>query len=206
MIKQVDNAHYWTDKYLCPERFLHYREQFTSIHRLNPVSVLEVGPGPGLLTAMLKQFCADVKSVDFADDVVADIHSDIKSMPLADSSYDLVCAFQVLEHLPWEDVKCAISELTRVCRRYVMFSVPNNDFMKKTIFSLQVEFFNKKRNFSITGRCYDGVSNPVEHYWEIGVGDATCESLVKIVSESNLVIDKQWMDGVDQYFLCRKIM
>lgn len=76
--------------------------------------------------------------------------------------------------------------------------------MKKTILSVRLQLFGKTLDLGMYGRCYNGVSNPEEHYWEIGVGNVTCSTLAFIINESNLVVDKQWMDGVDQYYMCSK--
>jgi ubiquinone/menaquinone biosynthesis C-methylase UbiE len=205
MAKQVENAHYWTEVYLCKERFLQYGAQFISLLNLDPSSILEIGPGPGLLSAMLKRFCKKVTTLDFADDTGADIVSDIKSMPLESSSYDIVCAFQVLEHMPWADVKIALIEMSRVSRQYVIFSVPDNEFMKKTICSLGIQLLNMGVGISYKKRRYKGISNIKEHYWEIGVASVSLDTINTIIKSSNLELVKQWLDGEAHHFLCKKV-
>lgn len=201
-LKQVDSSHYWNETYLCRERFLHYRAQFVAILKLNPSSILEVGLGPGLLTGMLKCICKEVVTVDFAEDLKPDIVSDIQSIPLENATFDLVCSFQVLEHIPWCKVPDALREMARISRQYVLFSVPDNDVMKEPVLSVRFSLLNRSIGYSLTKKRYNGVSNVKEHYWEIGVNGATNASLKEIIDNSHLTLINNWLDGVNRYFLC----
>jgi ubiquinone/menaquinone biosynthesis C-methylase UbiE len=51
---------------------------------------------------------------------------DIYNLPYKDDSFDLLICTEVLEHL--KDPKKALSELKRVTKKYVIFSVPNEPF------------------------------------------------------------------------------
>ena len=186
--KQVDCSHYWNETYLCRERFLHYREQFISILKLNPSSILEIGPGPGLLSSMLKCIYKEVITVDFAEDTKPDIVSDIKSIPLKDALFDVVCSFQVLEHIRWCEVQDALQEMKRLSKKYVLFSVPDNNVMKEPIFSFRLSFLNHSVGYSLTKKSYEGVSNIKEHYWEIGVNGVTVTSLIDKINNSFLIL------------------
>lgn len=52
--------------------------------------------------------------------------ADIYNIPFDDSSFDVVCCIEVLEHL--HDAPRALSELARVARRAVVLSVPHEPF------------------------------------------------------------------------------
>lgn len=201
--KQVDRSHYWNENYLCRERFLHYREQFVAIIRLNPSSVLEIGPGPGLLSSMLKCICGKVVTLDFAEDLNPDIVADIKSIPLENASFDVVCSFQVLEHIPWNEVSDAVREMARVAKKYVLFSVPDNNMMRTPVVSIHLTLLKHSIGYTLTRKRHNGVSNPKEHYWEIGINDVSSEDLKEIISQANMSLINCWLDGVDRYFLCK---
>jgi len=49
----------------------------------------------------------------------------VSELPFDDSSFDLVTAMEVLEHLPQPDFQAAIKEIRRVSRRYILVTVPN---------------------------------------------------------------------------------
>lgn len=201
--KQVDRSHYWNESYLCRERFLHYREQFIAVLKLNPSSVLEIGPGAGLLSSMLKCFCGKVVTVDFAEDLNPDIVADIKSVPLEDASFDVVCSFQMLEHIPWNEVADAVREMARIAKKYVLFSVPDNNMMRTPVVSIRVTLLNHSIGYSLTRKSHNGVSNPKEHHWEIGVNGASREAIEEIINKTGMTLMNCWLDGVDRYFLCK---
>lgn len=200
---QVDSSHYWKETYLCRERFLHYREQFVTLLKLKPSSILEIGPGPGLLSSMLRCACEKVITVDFADDLKPDIVTDIKNIPLEDALFDVVCSFQVLEHIPWNEVPDALQEMARLSKSIVLFSVPDNDEMKESFLSISFSLLSRSIGFTLKRKRYYGVSNEKEHYWEIGVNGASNTSLKKIINNSGLTLIDNWLDGVDRYFLCK---
>ena len=47
------------------------------------------------------------------------------ALSFADASYDVVCAFQMLEHLPYETALQAFAEMVRVSRHNVVISLPD---------------------------------------------------------------------------------
>jgi len=56
---------------------------------------------------------------------------DIADIPLPDRSYDCVSCLEVIEHLPVEVYKKALSELTRISKKYVIISVPYDENLAK---------------------------------------------------------------------------
>ena len=160
-------------------------------------------PAPGLLSSMLKCICKEVVTVDFAEDLKPDIVSDIKSIPLKDSAFDVVCSFQVLEHIPWCEVPNALREMTRLSRKHVLFSVPDNNMMRTSVVFVRFTLLNHSIGYSQTRKIYNGVSNPKEHYWEIVVNGASTEAIEEIISRAGMTLMNCWLDGVDRYFLCK---
>lgn len=65
------------------------------------------------------QACLRAKEIYNLEVKVADVHN----LPFADNSFDLVLCSETLEHV--SDYKKAISELSRVAKKYLIITVPN---------------------------------------------------------------------------------
>ena len=77
MPKQVNKEHYFSDDYLNKDRFLALREQLIACLETNGKSFLEIGPGPNLLTPLLKQFNKTTTTLDMAYELKPDIVGDL---------------------------------------------------------------------------------------------------------------------------------
>ena len=108
-------------------------EHISSLQIPADAKVLNIGIATGATSEMLQQFGA-VKSVeydqecfDFVKQKLPQLDLDLGSildLSYADNSYDLVCAFDVIEHVD-DDVK-AVSEMIRVCKPggHIVVTVP----------------------------------------------------------------------------------
>ncbi|MFH2068541.1 MAG: class I SAM-dependent methyltransferase [Candidatus Omnitrophota bacterium] len=73
------------------------------------------------------------------------LEGDIANLPFRDNSFDMVCSFDVLEHLPKRKVELAIKEIYRVTNKYFYGSISEKiDFNKK--FHLTVKPYKWWRN------------------------------------------------------------
>ena len=165
-MKQVDAAHYQSLDYLSKARFSSYWYQISEVIRFKPASILEIGPGPGLVTSLLRKLGYEVTTLDFADDVGADIVASVLDMPFQDSEFDVVLCSQVLEHLPFEEFERAISEISRVCQIGGVISLPHTG--RVWPFQFHIPLYGPLRfgfNLQLISRehVFDG-----QHHWEIG--------------------------------------
>lgn len=136
---KVPWAHYSFRKgHDSPERFISYLRQIDLTKGLGVEKVLEVGIGNKTVSNYLKQWGFMVTTCDYDESLQPDIVADIRELPMGENSFDVVLACEVLEHLPWEDVSTALSELRRVTRKYVIVSVPYSSLSLEIIFSSQV--------------------------------------------------------------------
>lgn len=97
-----------------------------------PLRILNVGVATGASTTMLQQFGAvtsleyERECIDFMKGKVdfEIIQGSILELPFDDNAFDLVCAFDVIEHV--EDDQKAVAELNRVCKKdgAVLVTVP----------------------------------------------------------------------------------
>lgn len=123
--KQVHSSHYNFHPYMHKARWNSLWHQIDEVIRLNPTKVLEIGPGPGVFKYMANLFGVVVDTLDIDPELKPDFIGSATLMPLQDNSYDVVCAFQVLEHLPYESALQAFGEMVRVSKHHVVISLPD---------------------------------------------------------------------------------
>jgi hypothetical protein len=163
---QIDKAGYQFERYGFEERFISYYWQLREVTRLHPRTVLEVGVGDAVFGNFLKTNTAiEYKSLDIAEDLKPDVVGSVTDIPAQNDSVDVACAFEVLEHLPFEKFDTAVGELARVARGYVVISLPH--FGPVIAFSLKLPFLPLLR-FSFKIPFYKKHTFNGQHYWEIG--------------------------------------
>ena len=114
-------------------RFTAHLEQRVS--SLESAEVLDVGCSDGRLIGQLAPRLggASIVACDISLTALADaprrtpsvqfVAASAYALPFSDKSFGTVLAFEVLEHLEFPEQ--ALLEIARVCRRYVMLSVPH---------------------------------------------------------------------------------
>lgn len=100
-------------------------------------SLLDVGCGSGAFLHRLRQQraieCSGIdRSVAACDAARREFGLDVRqgdaaSISAEDESFDVVCALEMLEHLPASTYERARQELGRVARRYILINVPYNE-------------------------------------------------------------------------------
>lgn len=108
-------------------------EEFLSatVRTLSPKSALEVGAGTGrLIGRIAKEFPglvahsgdinADLCALVHAKYPVVEAHHFTETLPFADRSIDLVYTYQVLQHMPPNEMRRLLGELFRVARSKVL--------------------------------------------------------------------------------------
>lgn len=87
-------------------------------------SVLEFGPGRGLLGIILKHYGLNYASSDVTDmGAKPDFPYSISEFP-SGPTFDLVCAFQTLEHNPVETLAAHLRKMASLSNKYVFVSLP----------------------------------------------------------------------------------
>lgn len=191
MDKQVDKNYYYTEKYANLERFISYFYQIDLIRKTKAEKILFIGIGDGLVVNYLKKNNnLDIITLDIAQDLNPDIVADIKEFNSAEK-YDLVVAFEVLEHLLFEDFDVILKKLKKLSDR-VLISLPYRNsslelvikfpfirtLFKKDYFRILIPIPIKFPGFQISG----------QHYWEI---DSQKYKMKKIKNIINKYFDIQ---------------
>jgi ubiquinone/menaquinone biosynthesis C-methylase UbiE len=125
--------------------------------------------------------------MDIDADLNPSLVGSVTHIPQADASHDLVCAFQVLEHIQFEDFETGLEEMKRVSKKYVFISLPHNvpsiDFqlkvplLKRFSFALKIPYGQK--------HVFKG-----QHYWEVGKRGYSAKKIFSILAQHFDVLDE----------------
>ncbi|MFC1791489.1 methyltransferase domain-containing protein [Gemmatimonadota bacterium] len=164
---QVDSSHYSHSSYGTKSRYASYWHQIDEILRLDPETTLEVGVGSSLVSGYLKGLGLRIVTCDIDPDLAPDVVGSVDQLPFRDASFDVVAAFQLLEHLPFERLREILGEFFRVSRGYLVLSLPDRRRFARLLVNIypgaQIDLsFSYPRLFPPRHR-FDG-----EHFWEIG--------------------------------------
>lgn len=164
---QVDAATRYRRRYMSLVRTITHWHQANEVARATPDGgdVLEIGPGSGHTTWLMRHWGYRVVTLDFASAVRPDVVGDVTRLPVSDRSFDCVLAAEVLEHIPFDEFRDALSELRRVSRGPVIVTLPAPFVGVSTL--LNLPGLEPKGFFlglpHATRHRWDG-----EHYWELG--------------------------------------
>jgi len=91
------------------------------ILEMKPNTLLDVGCGKGLLVEWAKSQGIEAEGIDFASDY--GVNGDVLDMPFSDNSFEMVTAFDLLEHLKPEDLEKGLNEMARVASSSWVLSI-----------------------------------------------------------------------------------
>lgn len=195
--KQVPRDHYSFSVYMDSRRWHSLWIQLKKISELAPARVLEIGPGAGILKSVAKVSGIEITTVDHDLELNPDYVGSLQRLPFSDASYDLVCAFQVLEHLEYQKAIDAVLEMARVSAKHIFISLPNAQITWRYQLYLpkfgELRFMFPRPLWRPTKHRYDG-----EHYWEI---NKKGYELKKILKDLNAAcpIKKEWRPYENPY-------
>jgi hypothetical protein len=165
--------------------------QANEVARVTPPGgkVLEIGPGPGHATWLLRQWGLDVTTLDYDESLRPDLLADVTKIPCEAGSFDSVLAAEVLEHLPFEESGTTLCELRRVSRGHVIVTLPAPFAGLSALISfpgiglkglyLGLPYFARHR--------FGG-----QHYWELGKRGYGKRRVRRIIREAGLKIVKEF--------------
>jgi SAM-dependent methyltransferase len=164
---QVDATTHYGPSYLGLPRLVVVWHQAKEVARLvhDGGEVLEIGPGAGYTTFLLRTWGLRVTTMDLDPKLNPDVVGDVTNPCFVANSFDCVLAAQVLEHIPFEEFETTVKELARITKRYVIITLPapligiagllNAPSFSPVGLTLGLPYYVKHR--------FDG-----QHYWELG--------------------------------------
>ena len=120
-----DRGHYDAVSYYDRRRLFSSAHQVDAVRSTGARTVLEVGPGGGLVTVMLRALGLEVTTLDLEATTAPQVLGDVSALPFADDAFDAVLCSQVLEHLPFDRFVPTLRGMRRVARRAAVISLPD---------------------------------------------------------------------------------
>jgi ubiquinone/menaquinone biosynthesis C-methylase UbiE len=157
---------------------------------LEPKNVLEVGIGSGLTKYVLEHAGVSVITADIDKDLAPDYQADVRSLPFEENQFDAVAAFQILEHLPFQDFEVALRELRRVSRRYVCISLPDSGIYLRFKLHLTGKM-RCDRWIDLSGWRRKAHLDGGEHYWEINEQGFEIDTVRSTIRKAGLTIKNE---------------
>lgn len=113
-------------------------EKINIIRRIIPFdvkSIGDIGCGNGIIANQLAENWW-VVGVDWSWAALSNVrtirlNAEINRLPFVNDAFDLILCSEVLEHLPKTILKKALAELSRVSHRYLLITVPNQEYLPK---------------------------------------------------------------------------
>ena len=180
---QVDKEHYQFATYLDVRRLSSVWFQLLELELSGGNTFLEIGPGNGLMRTIGALYDLEITTFDFDESLKPDHVGSASDMQFPGSSFDVVCAFQMLEHLPFDESLLVLKEMARVAKRSVIISLPDS----RRLWTLS-------GSVPIFGAVQFSLSNPFftprphifggEHYWELNKEGYALKSVIARIHES----------------------
>lgn len=195
----ISYNYYWTTSNDI-KQFVAFSNQLNDIYNTNPKTVLEVGCGNKLVKNQLESIGIKTTICDINKNLKPDVIGDIRKLPFKDNLYDTVIAFEVLEHIPFEDFEKALDELKRVAKKNVIISIP--------IRTIGIEFYMWLPKIH---DIYFYIDLPIPlktkkvndkdcHYWEVNRIGYSKNRINKIISKYFL-IRRSYRPKMDKFHL-----
>jgi 2-polyprenyl-3-methyl-5-hydroxy-6-metoxy-1,4-benzoquinol methylase len=196
---QVAPEHYDFERYDDRERWMSYWHQIRAALALRPRRVLEIGSGSGVFRSYLQGAGVEVKVADVdpsrRPDYVVDVRRLDEVLPPGER-FDVVCAFQVLEHLPFEDFEAALAALAKRAAPYVLLSLPYRGVRLRLSLWLgdwKVTLGNKLLMPWRYRPC-------PEHHWELGRGHSA-RRITKILARHFEVVGRGFVEENPYHYM-----
>lgn len=194
-VNLVPGKSHYAASYVRGARLFSYAHQMNAVLGFEPRSVVEIGPGPGVVTAALRTVGVGVTTVDVQRELKPDVVASVTDLPFEDDAFDVSMCCQVLEHLPFDEFVPALRELDRVSREAVVISVPDST----PHYEVRVQV-PKLRDVHWTGtrQWYRGDSYKRDrleldgHYWEIGYPETTLGDVKAAFERAGVPLRQTW--------------
>jgi len=192
---QVPGRSHYSLEYFQGGRIFSYAHQIKSVLSVEPRTVIEIGPGVGMVTAALRSIGVEVTTVDVQPELKPDVVASVTDLPFEDGRFDVVLCGQVLEHLPFDSFAVALREMRRVSRAWAILSLP--DITRSIEISWRLPllpaasssfFLPRSTNAAFRAARLDEMG----HYWEIGFPETPLRRICAAIRSGGWELRRTW--------------
>ena len=161
--------------------------------------VLEIGVGSGFTANYLRSRGVNVTTMDIDERKKPDIVTNIVNHDWTGMQFDHILAFEVFEHIPFNEFENLLNQFHTVCKSNLFFSVPRSS---RVLFSADIRmalFGSKTINLAIPS---PHVSAEY-HYWEIGMFHTSLKKLNQALNDHAFRIEQKKLKLSRYYFSAR---
>jgi len=206
MKPQVTKDYYFRKEYADLKRFISYFYQIDLIRQIKAKKILFIGIGDGLVSDYLKKFSrAEIVTYDIDPELNPDIVGDVRSLPFKNNEFDLIVAFQILEHIPFEEFPKILSKLYQISNDKVILSLPFRHVSFECIIKFPfIRTIFKKPFLRILLAIpikFPGFKDTRQHYWEIDIKKFSVKKVRSIIRNYfNILLEKKALLDPYRYF------
>ena len=164
--------YYWHQQKIMQNLVLYRGEDF-----------LEIGVGSGFSANYCRSKGAKVTTLDIDQekkpDIVANaVYYDFKQ------KYDYLMAYEVLEHIPYNEFEIIVKKFRTFIKKYVFISLPRNE---RPIFSLNLKL-PKIKPVGLEWKILNRKITTAAHHWELDYNGFSIKRVEQLFKESGLTI------------------
>jgi hypothetical protein len=203
-------------KFLTAAHFSSYYLQMLTVRNLKAESVLEIGPGENFVANYMRTLGINYETMDIMESSQPSILGRLEDLDVTAYSerYDIVCAFQMLEHSPYDNFVPNLEKMAAMAKQYVLISLPYSCFGMKISFdfsfgqrirllkSFELFFPLNKKNRRYREEYMKEFPWAV-HYWEIGRRGYPLRRIKSDIESAGLKIKQTFRsDNPYHFFIC----
>jgi len=190
-IAQLEKETHW--------RYYWQQQKLMSNYLSTNDKLLEIGVGSKFTSNYLKSKNFDIKTIDIDADKKPDIVANITDYKSSEM-YDHVLAFEIFEHLPFEDFEKAIENISDYCKKSIFMSIPRNEKLRLRL-SLDLKFF-KIEDFQIATKRNKILTK--HHHWELDYKNYTQQRVIDVFSKNGFHLTMRHKFHSLRYFVFQK--
>ena len=198
---------YTNNNYITRDRWNNYWHQLQGVRMFGEaLNVLEIGPGGKIVSGLLSKLGFSVKTLDINKNIEPDYVASADHLPMADKSFDVVLAAEILEHLPFDKIGKALSEIKRVSRIGAVISLPHSGYTFS--FAFKIPLIKWKSIIFKIPHFWKTKTSLEDHRWEIGLKNYPTKIIIQEIKKAGFEIIKKHIaydDPAHMFFILKDI-